>query len=651
MTRAPALVVLVAAACGRGDPPPPPVDGTPAREALASQLAKLALGAPPPLALRGQVPLFDTYIDTYIDALLARDELADHVAGAIVLGPIVSTIDEAAAQLIKLRTFDAGGRRIHYLVDRCNPDDAVSVRPWWNAGTIAICPRAYAPTHRIDPHTGYRCGSRNQVDQLRNLVARQTAERTAVSEDATYCGCGPALVFCVPDDDTRTAMARALEAEVTGTVAQLVREDRPLEEAFTRNETYRDSAADFFYQRSRLLAGEIDTLPSVEHDTPAWRPRPESWPGQHAGILTTYHMLYLSDGIRDRMRDLFSILWCSDRGSHGATAEAIYGLGVTDLRNGGGWQQLAAMPSCTDCHARLDYGMQFFRGFASSYDSLFAGRELVAPGTGPLYGNDVSDLRGHADLTPAGFARLAVAQPELATCAVQRVSRHVLGDAATTDDVAALAAVFAQTHRVRAVMREALRRFAMRWTAVRSQGGGSVPEPAAAAPGSAIAVSRELRRVIDRSCLDCHDRGDRVDLRSAQLPRGLVVEMLGRVAWGDMPRPPHVLSHDDRDWVVRALIHQLWPAGPDRTSAESYFLGRGLPIHAWGTLRAILAGAPPALALERYVDPPSIQYSPGFVSAIASSAATLCRELHGAALDRCVHEHLVPAPYVTEPLP
>jgi hypothetical protein len=124
------------------------------------------------------------------------------------------------------------------------------------------------------------------------------------------------------------------------------------------------------------------------------------------------------------MRDLFSILWCSDRSSHGATAEAIYGLGVTDLRNGDGWPKLAAMPSCTDCHARLDYGMQFFRGFASSYDSLFAGRELVAPGTGPLYGNDVSDLRGHADLTPAGFARLAVAQPELATCAVQRVSRY-----------------------------------------------------------------------------------------------------------------------------------------------------------------------------------------------------------------------------------
>ena len=298
-------------------------------ESLRTNLSKLALG-------RLSAQLAAPSVDAYIDQLLENMAFPEHVARSLVLGWIVHTPDEAASQLLKLQSFQAqiDGRQqtIYHLLEPCEPKQAVDVQPWWNAQTtIKVCPSAYAPDRVTDPETGFRCGSKNQVDQLRNLGAQRTADGKPLDGRGTYCGCGPQLVFCVPDEATRNQMAVALQREAIETIARVVQEDRPLEDAFIGNATYRDSKADFFYQRPRMLAGELAAV-TVDNSPAGWRPRQETWPGQHAGIFTAYHLLHLTDGVRDRMRDYFSLAWCKELGSHGATAEQMLALGVTDLR-------------------------------------------------------------------------------------------------------------------------------------------------------------------------------------------------------------------------------------------------------------------------------------------------------------------------------
>jgi hypothetical protein len=97
------------------------------------------------------------------------------------------------------------------------------------------------------------------------------------------------------------------------------------------------------------------------------------------------------------MRNAFSDLWCLSPSSVDVTAEQVLGLGVTDLRAGDGWKRLAVMPVCTDCHARLDHGMQFFTGYPSSFVGvMYEGRAAPAGAgaLGSLYGHGASDLRG-----------------------------------------------------------------------------------------------------------------------------------------------------------------------------------------------------------------------------------------------------------------
>ena len=118
---------------------------------------------------------------------------------------------------------------------------------------------------------------------------------------------------------------------------------------------------------------------------------------------------------------------------------------------------------CMNCHARLDYGAQFFSGYPDSRASVHYIPALENAGTGPLYGRDLRDHRGDAPLTPLGFARLATTQPDFQSCMASHFISHVLGDRATSDDVHAIEAAVAQTQSFRASMKVALERYALRW--------------------------------------------------------------------------------------------------------------------------------------------------------------------------------------------
>ena len=639
-----ALVVLAAcSAPATSAPAPAPRDD----DALRSALSRIAWGFDSPL----EQSMRDRPLEEYIDALVADPAFAHYAAYRIMFGPIVDAPSHAVLHMVKMHTFDgvAFGKSqpIYHTTQKCDPKDAVMVRAWWNSDhDIAVCPSAYQPTHLIDPQTGWRCGSTSQVDQLRHQTAQEMSHGEAQYDKPIYCGCGPALANCVPDDATRDHLIGSSQHEVLATTSKLIYDDRPFDEVFTENTTFRDGYADFFYERSRLFAGEIKELPRVDREA-SFEPRHESWPGEHAGILTTYQFLHMTDGSRDRMRDYFAVAWCKSEGSRGATAQQVNSLGVTDLRHGDGWKQLAAMPICTSCHARLDYGMQFFLGYPASFQGFFDDKKLVATGNGPLYGDDITDARGQAALDPAGFARLLIGQPEFAACMAQRVTRHVLGDAATDEDADALHKLFVEGRRVKPLMREALVRYAKHWSDPLP---GALP---ASSPGprelaGPLAVPHDVRALVEKHCLDCHDdpKPRKPDLRPDHLPREVVAQMLDRVAWGDMPRDGH-LAKVVRDRMVRSLVDMLWPAGATRETAEKYYFGlEALPTHTAAVMRTHFSDPPGALQLENAIDPALIQASPGVLSYITDAALRACKGKTGPELAQCFDEQAAPAAFV-----
>src|SRR5262245_32300856 len=134
------LLTIGAFGCRDGKPqvevkPPPPMAQPLAMDvddALLVNLAKLAVGAPPPAELLDGAR--KQSIDVYIDALLAGDAASDYAAKEMVIGSMILAPDEAALDLLKLHSFEAdvGGHRetIYHLLEPCDVKDAVAVQPW-----------------------------------------------------------------------------------------------------------------------------------------------------------------------------------------------------------------------------------------------------------------------------------------------------------------------------------------------------------------------------------------------------------------------------------------------------------------------------------------------------------------------------------------
>ena len=161
-------------------------------------------------------------------------------------------------------------------------------------------------------------------------------------------------------------MLSSLLREVIKTTEHIVGQDLPIQTLFSSNETFRDRNAELWRLREMLVAGQpLPDLQGGAGQPPAsGSGRAELKPGQHAGILTTPHMSYFMDGIpRPRMKTYFNIMWCKEPESLNVDAQDIFKLGARNLRAGEGWEQLARMPICTNCHARMDHAMMFFSGY------------------------------------------------------------------------------------------------------------------------------------------------------------------------------------------------------------------------------------------------------------------------------------------------
>lgn len=593
-------------------------------------------------------------MDEVIDALLSDDRFAQIGAEPLLYANLFDLKSEAANNLIGLQTarlsLDGSSHIVYYLHEPCGPKDAVKVRPWWDQKSeVYVCSDSYRPTTRVDAINRQACGSKNHLDQInlaRNAAAEAIGKGNAqhspkpspLGRDA--CGCGPELIFCAPDAQLSAEIAAALRSEVSDTIAYVVGNDLPYKTLFLSNETVHGPLSKLLYTRSLLLEGKRQELPDLSGRTTAWQARPEHWPGQQSGLLTTYHLLHMTDGVRDRMRDFFDIAWCANPGSHGAAAETVFSLGITNLRDGDGWQKLAAMPFCTGCHARLDYGMQFFTGYPSSYQGAFALADKVQNKSGPFYGDDIDDERGRRPRTPHDFGELIVSQPEFAQCAIDRVANHVFSRRATPADIDALREDFAAHGTIKSLMRTALRRYAASWSeqapALPPASVDSAVKPtqslatAPAATDDTVAVNTQLRGRLDDHCISCHDGSEEqgaptFDLTRDSYPRTVIQNLLHHVAWQNMPKD-EPLAVPTRVAFTRELIELLWPPGTERETASAYYLrANALPSHRATTVaRTFPEAAKLRLTIEYGVKPSLAQLSPGLLSSLAVAALRTC---------------------------
>jgi hypothetical protein len=467
------------------------------------------------------------------------------------------------------------------------------------------------------------------------------------------------LIRCIRGDADVEPRVASAHAELRETVRYVVEHDLPFAALFSGRSTFHDRTMELLYRTWRIEAEQrSDTTVLADlDDWPAegrWAERFESRPGEHAGLLTTPAIVFALGDRRQRQWIIFERLWCTGASSNGATAHDVLALGVASFQGSKneGWQRLASQPICTDCHARTDYGFQFFWAFPDPKPS--AGHfvpALARNGTrGTLYGNDIHDPRGEAELTPAGFSELALRQPEFGQCMSRNVVEHILGIDATVGDATSLAAGFvADRTTVKQLVKQAL----VRWvTHVQAGEPAETPSPPGApdwAGTGPVPLSPELERAIDGTCGACHIDGA-VGVPSFEghaLPRERLLHMLAEVSSTRMPKD-QALSRTERMSLIDALIAHLWRTPAERQEARRQLAASVLApgVWRWSVAEHLIrraAGAPEASdrawnALEDGIRADQATYTPGFATMTLVEAIQACKDAGktGPALEPCV---------------
>lgn len=593
-------------------------------------------------ATRRELASAQLTIAGYIEHLVAKKEFAANVAPLVILRHMLSE-DALAAPSRYVLSKTAGAAPIYYLGDKpCKPAQAVRVRPWWDLDhEVSICAESYRPAQWM----AERPKGEASMDCMSALAPFQPNGGRA-------CGCGPNLIRCFASPDQSHGAANSLRDELRGTVDYVVAHDLPVERIFTSNETFRDRTAEFVQRIGKFeLEREANPEPALRElaSWPAegqWAPRPELAPGQHAGVLTSPMLLYNLPDRRQRMSIIYDPLWCAEPDSVGATPEALISITNGNLQfDSAGWQQLAAKPLCTNCHARLDYGMQFFWGYPNGNLQGFFVPETQQKGKGPLYVRDIDDPRGEAELNPHGFAEFAVAQPEFRACMARDFAAYALGNRMTREQLAAVEAE-AQPNATsaRALMQRALLEVVDSWSGRPPAASPAAPPPPPP-PGRDIPVAPALARQLDAHCLDCHDGNPaRLDLSAPKLPRTTVIAMLANVAFGRMPKNA-ALPPAERRSFVETFIPAVW-SGADADAARSYFADGMVALPAYrpevvlDLVHADRTTAPPWRMLEAFVRSDLQQVTPGLAAISSVAAIEGCHaSVQGkpqAEIDRCI---------------
>lgn len=616
-------------------------------------MATLAGVVPAPGYIEGWAAKIDggkAPLGAFIDEILSNERFASEVIPSLVFGSYVNVRNYyALPSSFVLKRGDALDAPL-YLREPCAPSEAVKVRPWWALETeVTVCPDAYRPDK-------WTMGPAEHSYKTPTPLSCDSQIGSPEAETSSLCGCGPNLIRCLRDTDQYDAINASLAREVKQTTAHVVKNNLPMASLFTTNATFRDRNAELYYRRQKIGAlelkhpeRELASLASWPEDG-KWALREEQRPGQHAGVLTAPQILHWLPDRRQRQRAYYEILWCNLRNSFGATTAKVLELNSkgNNFFSHESWKQLAHTELCSSCHARLDYGFQFFIGYNDSRASTHYNVALHPKGSGQLYGADIDDPRGEAPLTPLAFAKLATAQPDFKGCMASHFTHYVLGDQATPDDIRAIEAAVQPTSAFKPAMKIALERYAKKVAAAPANAPAAAPPASTATvPPGSVAVTPALREQLDTYCVDCHDVAGYVegadapdvafDVRPAVLPRSFVVSMADQVAFGMMPKGVH-LERRAREEIVRAVVGALWADPAARAEAEQYYLtgARGLPaqqldnaIHTIGQL----AGTPSDVswgAIERGIWADQATITPGFLAVTGLDALRACARANAA---------------------
>ncbi len=568
----------------------------------------------------------------YITALLNDDRFAASVAPSLVAGDIANFPNAAifgGGGILKRLPSPDGP--ILFLFKPCDPKTAVTVRPWWSQSTVRVCPDSYRPEQFLNPNFKDHCSS----DKNALLGAASYFEKTG--ELITPCGCGPNLMRCFESEAMREAASVSLVAEVRGTIAHVVKSNAPLSDVFTTPFSERNSLVDFAYLRWQVESGERKEIPVLREPftEQRWEPRIQSVEGEHAGILTAPNFIFLEAGRRGVLRMVYEEMWCSRPSSRGVSTEVLLQIPGSDFRAGEGWRELAARPVCTECHARLDYGAQFFRGYPDSRKGTHFQPSLASAEVGPLYGDDLHDLRGNGPLTPAGFATLAVSQPEYSECMVDKISKYVFGEDSTSRERTQWVTQFKRHGKLRELMHAALLEYATRKTQ---------EQPAA------LAKVQTADRLVDEGCMRCHEDQQPNLMNRRSTDR--VLQMIDAVAYGAMP-PDDRLDKAFRRRLITGLASELTMSSDARSKVTDYYLNphRSLrtpppeALFALSRAQTHSLNRPETGPLTVLKIPADLQQAaPGIVAALGITAVEDCKakNLSGEALKTCIAAGAIP---------
>lgn len=638
-------------------------------------------------------------LDQLIETLVNNPRLGRELIPSLVFGTYVNVRNYYAlptGYIMQETEPDDHGLVVYYIRKPCKSSDAVPVKPWWDPRRpILVCPDAYRPdAWTIEPNKkGYHSTQ---------LLACDSQVGSPENEVTPHCGCGPALFRCLRDQTQYLAMSASMQDEVKRTTQYVVSHDLPVESLFTGNPTFHDRNMEYYYRRQKvgsLHLTDVNKAMGGVKDWPAdgkWARREELVPGQHAGLLTAPQLLHWLPDRRQRQRGFFEMLWCEGRNSFGATTKQVLALNQHSANLAfvhDSWKRLAQTPLCTNCHAKLDYGFQFFMGYPDSRASVHYIPSLVRHGKGPMYANNIDDPRGETELNPESFARLAVKQPEFLRCMSGHVVKHVLGPDAPAADFKAVQDDMAVHHSFKSAMRLALHLYTDRWkTGTDARPPSALPaapaeEPtgatgkrttaAPAAPERAVTVTAPLRAELDEYCTMCHNHvpfvdvsvaaGRPFDLTTPTLARKLAVRMADQLAYDQMPRSPVHMPRAARDRLLRDLIAALWTDAAARAEATRYYLAQdqGLPAqpidNALHLVRRAAGagdqGAPAWGLLERALWIDQSSFTSGFAATVGLEALRVCREQakksgHAATdqeLDSCLEQATDPTRLVRGP--
>lgn len=620
------LIVIAGCRAEAGEAPAAPVAAAPDAR-LLDDLALLAIGRPLDAttrdelarALRANEKTLDQYLTELVrDPAFAKTTAPNVLLGEINFGPM------SYYGMHRLKSTVVDGKPVHHFRKPCALADSVEVTPWWDQKTpIRICTADYKP-EGFKAKDGRYC-SGTMVD------------------DVPECGCGPKLINCVRDGKHNGELITSLHEETLRTIAHIVETDAPFADVFTTVNSFRDRNAEYMRMRDQLYVGKIRDIPDLS-SWPAegkWAPREEMWPGAHSGILTNIQYLYLSDGPRDRMRLVFARTWCSTPGSFGVTSAQFKDLvgAHADIRSTGeGWQGIAAAPGCSDCHARMDYGMQFFAAYppiGTSVTPILADSRHKE--RGPIYMRDIDDPRGEATLTPRSLGELIVKQPEFADCMATRVQEHVLGSAARPEDHELLLQTFKSTGKMRPLFLAALRLFAERAAPARARAAIKVSGKSV---GDQVAIPAPLATAIEKHCGDCHEEGDHpifADLTTKRsLSREYLLTSANLVAAKLMPKEGTLLDADKRAMLVQ-IIELLAPDQTWADNASAYWLDQmaGSRTHQLAVVKERVAiesayeltPEDRRRTVETVLEGDLLTVTPSFMAELSQLALKACRPL------------------------